>query len=444
MSGNMAEMRIRPYYGEFLLAPWPLHLDLPPCGYNCAYCFAKLRRSNAFVVKPRDWRAYLGSRTNYLADLIRRKSVVCVSNTSDFFSPGVHEEATPLVEAVLEAGLPIAWQTRGGAKVFEWLKRVPKANWYISVTHDQKQRTAEVESVTPGFSHRLRLIEALREHGHTVVVGVNPYIPAWWADLDGFLRRMEALDVAGLWIEALHLPPAFARDAMPDFHRRAQPVAAFAKADKPDPDDVTARTSLPCITWSGNSPHSRAAEVWRRATDGIYAPESMYPTFAEFRATLADGDEFDFAEFCDFVLPRVSKALCSQIVRYVSSTSARTFAGTALRAYSVREVLRLMWESWDAPGALWNRFNVAPVGSESGDAILTDAHGLALAVVNYDEALIQNDIAAVLRKGSDHGGGGRQVEHDSRRGAEVPDGQAGAGVSQGGADPCVQQAQGDA
>lgn len=165
----MSDMKIRPYYGEFLVSPWPLHMDLPPCGYNCAYCFAKLKRSTPFLIPDRteaQWRVWLKTRTAYLRSLIERKSVICVSNTSDPFSPKVHDECRTFMLACLAEELPLTYQTRGGPRAREWAASCPRATWYVSITSDDQSLTDKVESVTPAPRARTSFVEFLVEHGH--------------------------------------------------------------------------------------------------------------------------------------------------------------------------------------------------------------------------------------------------------------------------------------
>lgn len=198
---------LTPFYGEFLMHPIPVHLSGNWCSHNCSYCFANLN------VPDRQMNLHdtLLSIKNYhkhdslLADLLRLKYPVCVSNHVDPFSISNYRQLVPLMRALIEEEIPIYIQTKGGVQsaIDEILEILPQSVWYISISHDNEETRSLIEKPTPKIEERFELIKRLKKLGHKVQVGVNPLHPDWIQNPRHFLVTLKKLGVDSLIIQPL-------------------------------------------------------------------------------------------------------------------------------------------------------------------------------------------------------------------------------------------------
>lgn len=224
---------IEPYFGEFLVSPVPLELSLNYCSHKCAYCFANLN-------KP-DRKASIASITNLLRDFRKRDTLaarllqqgypVLFSNKVDPFATSNYKQAVPLAETLVDLGIPIAWQTKGGRGLDKLLPNVPKACWYVSIGFTDDTLRASIEPGATTLESRYELIQQLVERGHTVNVGLNPLVPEWMPEPEPVLDRLKSLGVWGVWIEYLHLNYR-QRNNLTDRERAAIGSDRIAKAMK--------------------------------------------------------------------------------------------------------------------------------------------------------------------------------------------------------------------
>jgi DNA repair photolyase len=200
---------LQPYYGEFLVSPVPLELDMNYCSHLCGYCFANLNR--------RDRKINLTQITNLLngfeeretleAKLLKERYPVMISNHVDPFAASNYQQTIPLLELLRYHGIPVTIQTRGGRGIDEALELLEPSVWYISITFNDDAARRIVEPGAPTIQSRLELISKLRERGHRVVVGINPLEPEWMPDPASILNECASRGAEGAWIESLHLNP---------------------------------------------------------------------------------------------------------------------------------------------------------------------------------------------------------------------------------------------
>lgn len=195
------------YTGEFLISPIPLECSLHVCNYGCAYCFATLNyrhsRYRADVPGIMSLLATYPHRHTLVARLLQSRYPVLLSNHTDPFAPSNAAVILPILESLAARGIPVAFQTRGGTLVADALRLIDPSCWYVTVTSDRDLRA--IEPGAPPYAERLRTIDRLLAHGQSVSIGLNPYVPAWWADLPGALRTWSHMGVHGVWVELLHL-----------------------------------------------------------------------------------------------------------------------------------------------------------------------------------------------------------------------------------------------
>lgn len=198
---------LTPFYGEFLMHPIPIHLSGNWCSHNCSYCFANLNVPD----RAMDLHSTLLSIKNYhkhdslLADLLRLKYPVCVSNHVDPFSISNYRQLVPLMKALIEENIPIYIQTKGGVQsaIDEILEILPQSVWYISISHDNEETRSLIEKPTPTIEERFELIKRLKKLGHKVQVGINPAHPDWIKDVRHFLVTLKELQVDSIYLQPL-------------------------------------------------------------------------------------------------------------------------------------------------------------------------------------------------------------------------------------------------
>ncbi|NJK46000.1 MAG: hypothetical protein HC933_18600 [Pleurocapsa sp. SU_196_0] len=263
---------LQPYYGEFLVSPVPLELDMNYCAHSCNYCFANLNK--------RDRKINLTQITNLLngfeeretleAKLLKERYPVMISNHVDPFAASNYQQTVPLLELLRYHGIPVTIQTRGGRGIDDALELLEPSVWYISITFNDDAARRIVEPGAPTIQSRLELISQLRERGHRVVVGINPLEPEWMPDPASILNECASRGAEGAWIESLHLNPK-QRDQMTPRERTAIGEAIIIRALRHTRGKIDAATAaqfraLPALTprasgWKCSASDSRTPRI---------------------------------------------------------------------------------------------------------------------------------------------------------------------------------------
>jgi DNA repair photolyase len=193
---------ISPYFGEFLVNPVPLHLILPKCSYKCSYCFVGDKKTDFNYFKNQLNNS--DKNNSWLAQLLKEKYPVCVSNASDPFAPGVDDVFFQMKDMLDEHGIRICYQTKGGKKCIETLDKEPPTFVYFTVTSDNDKIIKQYEVNTPFFQERIEAIEHIAKR-HFVVIGLNPFIPEWWIDIESFIGELNRIGIKHIWHGNLHI-----------------------------------------------------------------------------------------------------------------------------------------------------------------------------------------------------------------------------------------------
>lgn len=194
---------IKLYKGEFMLSPAPVEIDLNYCSHKCVYCFANLNNPKRKANLKQIINVLNSKENNPIAYFINNGYPVLFSNLVDPFASSNYKMSIPLIEIMEEKGISIAYQTKGG-KGSEILNEVSKSSVYVTITSDNGQSEMH-EPNAPKILDRIKFIETLIKNGHSVTVGVNPYIPEWFNDVKSFIKLMKSIGVYGLWFQPLHL-----------------------------------------------------------------------------------------------------------------------------------------------------------------------------------------------------------------------------------------------
>jgi DNA repair photolyase len=233
---------IAPFYGEFLMSPIPLEMDLGRCSHSCAFCFANLSNPNREADVPAISRFLADFRERHSPEalLLQAGYPVLVSNRTDAFAHS-NEHLLPLLELMTDLEIPIAFQTRGGRKLSQCLAYLKPACWYVSICQLDDAKRVVIEPGAPSIPARLEFIRELHGCGHRVVVALNPLVPEWLplADAEALVGALKELGVEGVSVELLHLSPDH-RANMTERERGAVslPVLERTRTRRPHPADV--------------------------------------------------------------------------------------------------------------------------------------------------------------------------------------------------------------
>lgn len=239
-------MSLRPYVGEYLISPVPLHFGLNYCSHGCFYCFANLndpaRRADNTDLR---WLAkWDKSQDQTLVGwLLAQGYPLLVSNDSDPLAASNEETFLELREVCARKGLPLCYQTKGGKPdMQDLLLDGPATMIYITITTDREDIRRQAEPAAPAFEQRLAFAMEAKRRGHHVVIGINPMVPEWWADFDGFCRRLAEAGIRHAWIGSLHLN----RFQIPNIARHAAETFAdeISNARSKNPTDPAMRQAL--------------------------------------------------------------------------------------------------------------------------------------------------------------------------------------------------------
>ena len=346
------------YTGELLISPIPLELTLAPCDHGCAYCFARLNfrhsgYTRANVTGIQNLLATYHARDTLVAKLLRQGYPILLSNRTDPFAPANRKLILPLLETLTAQGIQIAFQTRGGALLRDALAIVEPSCWYISLTSDLPDLTRRIEPAAPPLAARLATIDALIQRGHSVNVGINPYVPEWWRDAPGLLRELKARGVHGIWTELLHINYR-QRDLMTPPERAALTEDLIALAMKRTPpqawQDGRARLR--------DDAQAAGLEVFSGGQGNrsdYFAPYQTYyrktfPVMQEFLNMCLDArrdphDVITFDEFWRWAAPSLPKGKYVGMSKYIGTVAHDFFWKTKVPdVMSYKQLLHIFWE----------------------------------------------------------------------------------------------------
>jgi DNA repair photolyase len=116
-------MSLRPYVGEYLISPVPLHFGLNVCSHGCFYCFANLnnperRSDNADIRWLAKWQ---GDDATLIGWFLKQGYPLLVANDSDPFAASNEQTFLTLHGICKDKDIPICYQTKGGKPEHEAL-----------------------------------------------------------------------------------------------------------------------------------------------------------------------------------------------------------------------------------------------------------------------------------------------------------------------------------
>ena len=353
----MAGDTFTPYWGDFLFSPMPIEVSFNYCSHSCQYCFANLNSPD----RRADLKASINllssyrGRETYLARLLQEGYPVLASNRVDPFAASNWRQVLPVLEIMHGAGIPVSFQTKGGRGIEEVLNYTPPSVWYLSIAMWDDDRRKAIEPGAPTIESRLALISTLRDKGHEVIIGVNPYEPEWFApgEEDRLLQEFADRGVWGIWCELLHLNKnQLAR--IPEKGQTAigDTVIFDALRKKHVPDKVGALEDFRTMAMDkglevhtiGQGHYSRFWEPFERCYDKLFPTNQGFINYC-YELDIDDYTLISFRDYADYMIPRLPGGLnrIGDYVRVAVKDMRTTRALMSSRYQTFEAILQMGW-----------------------------------------------------------------------------------------------------
>jgi len=354
---------ITPFYGEFLVNPVPLELDLNYCTHQCAYCFANLNKPErtANLTGILNLLRDFPKRRTLEAQLLQHRYPILFSNKVDPFASSNHSQSLPILRLLRDLRIPVALQTKGPRtsaardtldQALE-LITVP-SSWYVSIATLDESVAKRIEPGAPTIADRLTLIARLIAMGHKVSVGLNPLVPEWCPDPAELLRTVHALGVRSVWVESLHLSSSQTRNLSTREKDHLTP-ALIKRAGTRGIHDLDYTLYLSALqsardlgmnaqSVNGNLP-SNYFDTFTECYSG-----KAFPTWQGFinwcHTHKQLGDLIYFREFWSYCQPHLPELVSAGLYHYIGAIAARTIGKTHLlpKDMTWQQVCAVYWD----------------------------------------------------------------------------------------------------
>lgn len=353
----MTRENFGPFWGGlFLNSCLPLETTLNWCSHNCHYCFANLnqpgRKANFKAIYK--VLAEYRERDSYASQLLREGYPVVLSNHVDPFARSNDFQAMPLIEVMLELGIPFSLQTKGGKRALEALEMIGRDRpiaWYISLATLDADVIRRVEPGAPLPEERLALIEQAIALGHRVCVGINPLVPQWLPDPEPLTQTLAQLGVHGVWLQPMHLSrqqlknmPARGREALGEDVINQ----ALARRKHPSTHECYVRTTQAARAAGLETYDSQQGD----RSDYFQAYKDVYPKrfplmqdwVNHCHDTKQDGDLIFWSEFRDYFVPQLPQGEYGLREHLTAVTVRQLFYGMHIpQRMTYEELLLWVW-----------------------------------------------------------------------------------------------------
>lgn len=353
----MAGDTFTPYWGDFLFSPVPIELSFNYCSHSCHYCFANLNSPDrrADIKGTINLLSNYWERETYLARLMQEHYPVLVSNRVDPFAASNWRQVLPVLEMMAGAGIPVSFQTKGGRGIEEVLEYTIPSVWYLSIAMWDDRRRKGIEPGAPAIQSRLELITKLRDKGHEVVIGVNPYEADWFApgEEERLLQEFADRGVWGIWCESLHLN----KNQLGRIPEKGQTAIGSVVIDnalkkQQNPDKVRELENFRAIAIAkglevhtiGQGHHSRFWEPFERCYPKLFPTNQSFINYCH-EINLEDYSLVSLRDYCEFMLPQLPGGLnrIGDYVRVAVKDMRTTRALMDSRYQTFYDILRMGW-----------------------------------------------------------------------------------------------------
>lgn len=346
------------FSGGFLTEACPLELALHRCSYGCAYCFATLnyRHAGYTTCTPVTLLNRLkasATQANLTAHLLRERYPIVFSNHSDPFCSANLALSRQVIDLLNAMHIPILYQTKGGVPA-DLLPTLPRTAWYITITSDRDELLAAVEPHAPRFADRMALVQDLCARGHIVTLGVNPYEPGWWRNIDAAIAQWQTWGVHGIWIAPLHLHYRQRNHLTPQEraalgeHLITDAMRRFLRPEKQQALDTLAAT----IRAAGIPTYHSYQDIPSNFFDGYHEVfPKMYPTMQEYinecyETKTPDMNVITEAEFCEYFAAKLPAGKWAECNSLLGSTNHDLWWDAKIpNKLSYREVLSIIYRN---------------------------------------------------------------------------------------------------
>lgn len=375
------------YCGEFLVSPIPLEMSFNYCSHKCSYCFANLNKPDRWFDAQATMtfvKNVLSGKGRMAANLARLGYPILASNRTDPFATRNYLQSVPVMRTLLDSGIPLAFQTRGGKGIEDILADCAPSVWYVSICQARDDLRRTLEPGAPTIESRWKLIETLKNAGHKVVLGINPLVPSWIEDIEAFVGLAAKHGVDAAWLGWLH----FNHDqvsAMSDRERNAlNDVIPAAMKRHPTQavqqhiDRAVEACKSHGIKWFVSGQYPEYGGLW-----SVYHEtyEKTFPTCSEFieavrRHPEAGESPVIFDEFLDYMLERLPEVSSKEMRDYIRIKREVRMSGDG-EAANWRDVLKTIWNhsAFHQSPAKNDKFAVLAEADEDGWYALLDEDG---------------------------------------------------------------------
>lgn len=388
-------MSFRLFTGEYLKSPYALHFGLNYCTHGCWYCFANANNPNrradvndlAKIIKYYD-------KGSDIAEfrLLKAGHPMLVSNDSDPCSKSSKETFKILHDLSVKYKFRLVYQTRGGEIDAEnIIINGEKTSVYVSLTTDDEALGRQMEPGAPPHSQRMMFIKKLKNAGHNVIVGLNPFVPDWWIDVNKTIKQLADLGVMHIWHQPLHISrfqeATFRRTAKEGFVKWIE----YGRLKKEPEDSATAYDKMldECKKNGINTIRGGVSERLGFWDDYFSLGFPFVPTLdslAKSAKRIADENKGkymafgidEFNEWADFGVKDGSKCtayLCG-FGRSIRNTGDKGNAAT------MEEAHRYMWKAEDFPTIF--RHSIFSRIDAGDDCVAADENNIPLFAVIHD------------------------------------------------------------
>jgi DNA repair photolyase len=313
------------------------------------------------------------------------------SNRVDPFAASNWRQVLPVLEMLQGCNIPVSYQTKGGRGIEEVLESSPPAVWYLSIAMWDDEKRKGIEPGAPSIQSRLELITTLRDKGHHVIVGVNPYEPDWFERGEEELLLQELADRGawGIWCELLHLN----KDQVSRIPQKGQEaiglLTVYDALKRKHPDykirqleDFRAKAldrGLEVHT-IGQGHHSRFWEPFEECYPKLFPTNQGFINHC-YEQGLSDYALVSFRDYANYMAPRLPGGTnrIGDYVRVSVKDMRTTRALMQSRYQSFENILKMFWAEPNARTNLtkWWCFAYASYG---GKLIVDNDEGLPMLV----------------------------------------------------------------
>jgi DNA repair photolyase len=332
--------------GMLLVVPSALQLTMNYCSHSCHYCFANLNKPD----RTYNERDTINTLMNYQkhksvkAQFLRDKYPILASNLVDVFAKNNYKHFLEVYKIIRKENIPIAFQTRGGYGIDDILKTLPPSYFYISITSHDDNVIKKIEPNAPTISERINLVKKLKQLGHKIEIGINPYMKEV-CNVEKILQMTRDY-TQFYWLNGLHLNNNQIKKIAPKGKKELDPIIDRIKKEKSNEELQEAFNTMVeyAVIPAG---YPSFAVVDRTELFSVY--EKRMPLAFEFvlhiKETKKIEDLIYFEDFYNFYKNKYPQWLNKLDSGYIVSVK-RDYKGL-MKSYTLKEILQYHWNNWE-------------------------------------------------------------------------------------------------